>query len=242
MAKQKEVPTFRGGMIAAGIYALTAALLILQPDFGMTVVMTAIYGTQLFLAGLPMILVIGLAVLAVVGGFGAYVALDHVRSRIDRFLDPTSGDNYQVQKSMEAFQNGGLLGTGAGQGEVKLSLPDAHADFTFAVAGEEMGVWFAIVLVALFAFVLLRGFNRLMDNDDLFCVLATAGLLVMFGMQALVHMGSSLHLLPAKGMTLPFVSYGGSSMVAISFAMGSVLALTRRKVRRGIAKGSIVTR
>jgi cell division protein FtsW len=184
-------------------------------------------------------------VLGLAGAFGlvsAYFLFDHVHSRIDRFLDPTAGDNYQVSKALEAFRNGGVFGTGPGQGVVKLGLPDAHADFIFAVAGEEMGMIFIFALVALFAFVVLRGFNRLKSNGDLFCVLAAGGLLTMFGMQALVHMGSSLHLLPAKGMTLPFISYGGSSLLSISFAMGIILALTRVQARTSIARGGRMMR
>ena len=228
MAKQKDKPDFPGNYIAAGIYFIVVALLLLQPDLGMTVVVSAIFGAQIFMAGFPL-WVIGIAILAAALGLvSAYFVFAHVHSRIDRFLNPAAGDNYQVAKALDAFREGGFFGKGAGQGVVKLNLPDAHADFIFAVAGDELGFIFVAFLVVVFAFIVLRGFNRLLENDDMFIVLATGGLLVMFGLQAFVHMGSSLHLLPAKGMTLPFVSYGGSSLLAICLAMGMVLALTRR--------------
>ncbi len=237
MTFQTERPEFRGNRMAAGVFLCVISLLLLQPDLGMTVVVSCIYGAQIFMAGFPLWIVVVLAVLGLTGLVTAYFVFDHVQSRIDRFLDPSAGDSYQVKKALEAFQEGGLWGAGPGQGTVKLQLPDAHADFIFAVAGEELGLVFVLLLIMLFAFVLLRGFNRLMECDDMFVVLATGGLLVMFGMQALVHMGSSVHLLPAKGMTLPFISYGGSSLLSVSLAMGMVLALTRRRVRSGVAGG-----
>src|SRR5690606_3279688 len=157
----------------------------------------------------------------------------HVTSRIDRFLDPASGDSYQIDMSLSAFMNGGLLGRGPGVGHVKEMLPDAHADFIFAVAGEEMGAIACLLIVGLFAFLVLRGFARLLGESSLFILIAVAGLLISFGLQAIVNIGSSLHLLPTKGMTLPFISYGGSSLLALSLTMGMVLALTRRRVEPG---------
>ncbi len=242
IARQKENPAFPGGKITAGLFLLIITLLLLQPDLGMTFVTGCIYGALIFLAGLPLSIVAVLVVVGVLGLVASYFAFDHVHSRVDRFFDPSSGDSYQVQKSLEAFQNGGLLGTGPGQGTVKLGLPDAHADFIFAVAGEELGFVFVGALLLVFGFILLRGFNRVLDQNDMFAVLATGALLTMFGIQAFIHMGSSTHLLPAKGMTLPFVSYGGSSLLAISWTMGMVLALTRRQVRASIARGSAVSR
>jgi len=239
MAQQKDNPNYPGDKIAAAVYVVVVVLLLLQPDFGMTMVVTAIYGVQIFLAGFPFWLLAVFGLLAVTLLLGAYFGLDHVHSRIDRFLDPAAGDNYQVQKSLEAFQNGGLFGTGPGQGTVKLSLPDAHADFIFSVAGEELGLFFIFIIIVLFSFVVVRGLNRVADNDNMFAILAVGGLLTMFGMQALIHMGSSVSLLPAKGMTLPFISYGGSSLLAVSMAMGMVLSLTRKQVRSVIAKGSV---
>jgi cell division protein FtsW len=178
-----------------------------------------------------MIWVITLGALGAGGLFCAYMFFDHVASRIDRFLDPASGDNYQVQKSLDAFANGGFFGTGPGHGVVKLNLPDAHADFIFAVAGEELGLLAALFLVLVFCFILCRSLYRIMNSDDMFIVLGVGGLLTQFALQSLIHMGSSLQLLPAKGMTLPFISYGGSSLLALGLGMGMLLALTRKRAQ-----------
>lgn len=240
MARQKEELGFPGNKVAAGLFFAVIVLLLLQPDFGMTVVVTAIYGSLVFLAGFPLLIMVVLGVFAIALAFGAYFMLDHVRSRVDRFLNPESGDTYQVDKSLQAFENGGLFGTGPGQGHVKLGLPDAHSDFIFAVAGEELGLFFVVLLIAIFVFILIRGIQRIIHSDDMFVVLSVGGLLTMFGFQTLIHMGSSLQLLPAKGMTLPFISYGGSSLWGMAFAMGMVLALTRQHKRRGpVAKTGV---
>jgi cell division protein FtsW len=165
-----------------------------------------------------------------VGGLAmAYFVFPHVASRIDRFLNPQSGDTFQVDRALEAFMNGGMFGTGPGAGTVKSHLPDAHADFVFAVLGEEFGLLACLLLVAVFTAIVLRGFIRALQDSDLFIVLATTGLLVQFALQALINMASAVNLMPPKGMTLPFVSYGGSSVLAIAFGMGMVLALTRRR-------------
>jgi cell division protein FtsW len=224
-----------GNLIAVAIYAGVITLLLLQPDLGMTGVVTATWFAQFFLAGLPVLWVVALGVGGLVGLGGAYFAFAHVRERVDGFLDPAAGNNYQVDRSLEAFMNGGLIGRGPGEGTVKSVLPDAHSDFIFAVAGEEFGLLLCLLLVALFAFILLRGFARLLHENNLFVLLATAGLLVGFGLQAVINMASTLHLMPTKGMTLPFISYGGSSLLALSLAMGMVLALTRRRAGLGDA-------
>ncbi len=214
---------------AAGLFVLVVTLLLLQPDFGMAVVVSAVWFVQFFLAGLPLLWV-GLGiVLGVVGTVFAYFLLPHVASRIDRFLDPASGDSYQVMRSLEAFMKGGITGRGPGEGTVKAVLPDAHTDFIFAVAGEELGLLACLIIVALFAFVVLRGFSRVLQEKNMFVMLAATGLLVQFGLQALVNMGSTLRLMPTKGTTLPFISYGGSSLIAIALGIGMVLALTRRR-------------
>jgi cell division protein FtsW len=220
---------FPGQWIAVALYLLVVGLLVKQPDFGMTAVVSVVWFTQFFLAGLRLAWV-ALGVAGGVGGMvGAYFALPHVASRIDRFLDPASGDSYQVDRSMDAFMNGGWWGRGPGEGTVKEYLPDAHADFVFAVAGEELGLVTCLVIVALFAFIVLRGFSRLLQESNLFVVLAATGLLVQFGLQAVINMASSLQLMPTKGMTLPFLSYGGSSLLALGLGMGMALALTRRR-------------
>jgi cell division protein FtsW len=220
---------FPGYAMAVVVFLSVVGVLMLQPDFGMTFVCAAIWFAEFFLAGLPIVFVLALAVLGIGGLVAAYFAFPHIASRIDRFIDPSSGDAYQVNRSVEAFIHGGLTGTGPGQGTVKLSLPDAHADFIFAVAGEELGLAATLIIVGLFGFIVLRGFTRALKDTDLFVVLAVGGLFTQFGLQALIHMGSSLHLLPAKGMTLPFISYGGSSMLALGLGMGMALALTRTR-------------
>jgi cell division protein FtsW len=230
---QKTTDGFPGGAVSVALYLLVVTLLMMQPDLGMTFVISAVWFGQFFLAGLPIVLVGILGIIGLLGLVGAYFMFPHVSSRIDRFLDPGSGDNYQVARSMEAFMNGGMFGTGPGQGTVKMSLPDAHADFIFSVAGEEFGLLWCLALVALFAFVVLRGFRRAMRDDSLFILLAVGGLLMQFGLQAMINMGSALHLMPTKGMTLPFISYGGSSMLALGFGMGMVLALTRKRFGAG---------
>ncbi len=220
---------FPGQPIAWGIFFAVIGFLMLEPDFGMSFVMSAIWGTQIFLSGLPMLLVLVLVAGGAMAVTGAYFFFPHVASRIDRFLDPASGDNYQVQKSLDAFSNGGLFGTGPAHGVIKMNLPDAHADFIFAVAGEEMGLLAAIFIVLVFCFILIRSITRVMNSDDLFIVLGAGGLLMQFTLQSLIHMGSSLQLLPAKGMTLPFISYGGSSLLSLGLGMGFLLALTRKR-------------
>jgi cell division protein FtsW len=162
-----------------------------------------------------------------------------VQSRVDRFLNPESGDTYQVEKSLAAFKEGGILGAGPGQGEVKLRIPDAHADFIFSVAAEEFGLIFIIILVALYAYIIVRCFNRIMESDNMFVILSVGGLLTMFALQTFVHMGSALNILPTKGMTLPLISYGGSSLLSMSMVMGMVLALTRKQSGRGVSQGGI---
>lgn len=232
-AEAKRSPGFPGYWVSAILAAIVVALLVWQPDFGMAATVVTIWGGQLFLAGLPLIFVVGLVGLGAAGMIAGYTLLPHVRDRIDRFLDPASGDSYQVDTAMRAFESGGVLGRGPGEGVVKDVLPDAHSDFIFAVAGEEFGLVACLLLLALFAFIALRGFTRLSGERDLFVMLAVAGLLIQFTMQAIVNMGVSLQLLPATGMTLPFVSYGGSSLLGMAIGMGMMLALTRRRPERG---------
>lgn len=214
--------------VNAMLYMTVVALLLGQPDIGMTILTSLIWFGQFFLAGMPMVIVATLPVLGVIGLLGAYYAFPHFTSRFDRFLSHT-GDTYQTDKALEAFSNGGLFGTGPGSGTVKMSIPDAHADFVFAVAGEELGLIGAIAILALFAFIILRGIWRVRGENNLFALLATSGLLISFGLQMAINLGSTLHMIPAKGMTLPFISYGGSSLLAISLQMGMLLALTRKR-------------
>jgi cell division protein FtsW len=228
-AEQRQSPGFHGNAIAIALFVLVVGMLVKQPDLGMAVVITAVFFAQAFLAGLRLYWVALGTVGCAAGLVGAYFLLPHVTSRINRFLDPAAGDSYQIDKSIGAFMNGGFWGRGPGEGRVKEWLPDAHADFVFAVAGEELGLIACLFIVALFGFVVLRGFSRVFQESNLFVVLAATGLFVQFGLQAIINMASSLHLMPTKGMTLPFLSYGGSSMLALALGMGMALALTRRR-------------
>ncbi|MBT5434260.1 MAG: putative peptidoglycan glycosyltransferase FtsW [Alphaproteobacteria bacterium] len=232
-AEAKSNPGFPGYWVSAALAAIVVGLLVWQPDFGMAATVVTIWGGQLFLAGLPLIFVAGMVGLGVAGFAAGYTLMPHVRDRIDRFLDPAAGDSYQVDTALRAFESGGLLGRGPGEGVVKDVLPDAHSDFIFAVAGEEFGLLACLLLMTFFAFVALRGFMRMAHERDLFVMLAVAGLLIQFTVQAIVNMGVSLHLLPSTGMTLPFVSYGGSSLMGMAIGMGMMLALTRRRPENG---------
>ncbi len=231
-----EKENFPGVKIVLGLYAFLAVLLLSQPDLGMTVVITVCLLSILFIAGFPLRYIAIIIAIGVGAMIVAYLSFSHVQSRVDRFLNPEAGDTYQMDQSLNAFREGGVMGVGPGQGTVKLALPDAHADFVFSVAGEELGLILTLVIVLLYVLILYRGFNKLYENKNLFVVLATGGLLTMFGLQAFVHMGSALQLIPAKGMTLPFLSYGGSSLLSISYAMGMVLGLTRRQTRTGVLR------
>ena len=229
-SEQKLRPRVPGNLICIALFLLVVAMLIKQPDIGMAAVVAVVWFAQFFMAGMRLYWVAAGALAGVAGSVGAYMYLPHVRIRVDHFLDPATGDSYQVNRSMEAFASGGLWGRGPGEGTVKDVLPDAHADFVFAVAGEEFGVVVCLAIVALFAFIVLRGFSRMSQEGSLFVLLSATGLLVQFGLQAAINMASSLHLIPTKGMTLPFLSYGGSSMLALGLGMGMMLALTRRRL------------
>jgi cell division protein FtsW len=230
LSEAKKSPRFPGMFLALAIFAGILLLLKSQPDIGMLAVVTVVFLAQLYIAGLPLVLV-GVALGMIAGGsVMAFTLFPHVRSRIMRFWDGT-GDNYQVTTALEAFGNGGLLGRGPGEGHVKDVLPDAHADFVFAVAGEEFGMLICLVILSVFAFIVLRGLLRLLREQDFFVVLSCTGLVTGFGLQAFVNMASTLRLIPTKGMTLPFISYGGSSVIAIALGMGMLLALTRRRGR-----------
>lgn len=227
---QKLNEDIPGYAISIGLFFLVAGLLLLQPDFGMTVVVGCVWAVQFFIAGLPLVLVGAVALFFILGSFGIYMTFDHVRTRIDNFIDPAGGQGYQVERSLDAFSNGGLLGRGPGEGRVKEVLPDAHTDFIMAVAGEEFGLLVCLLIVTLFAFIVLRGFTRVFKESDFFVVVATAGLLTQFALQAIINIASTTNLIPPKGMTLPFISYGGSSTLALALGMGMVLALTRIRV------------
>jgi cell division protein FtsW len=229
LSEARTKPLFKGFQISFLIYGMLAALLILQPDFGMFIVVTSVWGGQLFVAGMPMLWVIAIVVAGVLILLMAYLFFPHVAHRIDNFISSDTSANYQVKRSLEAFNSGGLTGRGPGEGIVKQRLPDSHTDFIFAVVGEELGAVACILVVCLYGFIVIRGLKRMMGETDLFFVYAVSGLLMQFGMQAVVNMGVAINLLPTKGMTLPFISYGGSSMLAIAVAMGMMIALTKKR-------------
>lgn len=211
------------------LYLIVALLLITQPDFGMLITISVAFGIQLFIAGIPLLWLLILVCISIAGTTGAYSLLPHVKRRIDSFLDPTNSENYQVMKSLQAFKNGGLYGKGPGEGLVKHMLPDSHTDFIFAVAGEELGAIVCLIIVAIFTFIVIYGFIKLLFEEDNYTIFVSSGILSQFGFQAIVNMCVSTNLLPTKGMTLPFISYGGSSSVAVAIGVGILLALTRHK-------------
>jgi len=206
-------------------------LLVAQPDFGQTMLIVLVWSALFFMAGMRMVWVGGMAALAGIGLLSAYYTVPHVARRIQRFLDPASGDTFNIDIATESFVRGGWFGKGPGEGTVKRLLPESHTDFVFAVAAEEFGVALCLALVALFAFIVIRMLVRAMRNDDPFTRFAAAGLTILFATQSAINMAVNLHLIPAKGMTLPFISYGGSSMISLAYAMGMLLALTREQPR-----------
>jgi cell division protein FtsW len=227
-ARRPEMPA-NTAALALLLAAVTA--LVLQPDFGQTMLIMLVWGTLFFLAGMRMIWVFGLGGAAAIGLAGAYATVPHVARRIQRFMDPASGDTFNVDQALESFVRGGWLGRGPGEGTIKRILPEAHTDFVFAVAAEEFGVVLCLVLLALFAFIVLRALRRALNDEDPFRRFAVAGLAILFGLQSAINMSVNLHLIPAKGMTLPFISYGGSSMISLAYGMGMLLALTRERPR-----------
>jgi cell division protein FtsW len=227
-AKRKDMP---GALLALLIMPATIIPLILQPDFGQTMLITVVWCGLFFVAGLHWFWVLGLGGAGLVGIGAAYEFLPHVRARIERFMDKSSGDTFQVDTAMESFARGGWLGRGPGEGTVKRILPDAHTDFIFAVTAEEFGILVCLGVLVLFAYIVLRGLALARQSEDAFCRLATTGLVLMFGLQAAINMMVNVHLMPAKGMTLPFISYGGSSLLSLALGMGLLIALTRRRPR-----------
>jgi cell division protein FtsW len=227
LAEHTRRPDMPGHFIAYSFAAIFLLLLVMQPDFGQAALVVATTGAMLLLFGIPWIVIFGLLALGVAAVLVSYMLVPHVASRIDRFLSPEAGDTFQTDTAMEAFRNGGLMGTGPGGGQAKLVLPDAHTDFTFSVVGEEFGLIACLAIMALFVFIVMRVLKRAKTEEDPFAALAMAGLVAMFGLQATINMGVNVALLPAKGMTLPFISYGGSSLLGTAIAMGFILALAR---------------
>ncbi len=240
LSEKKKNPDVPGNIFAIIFYGIAVGLLLLQPDMGMVFLMTSIFFAQFFLAGLPMILIVVAVASGVVGMIGAYAFFPHVKARVDRFLTPSNedrySDRYQITQSLESFANGGMWGMGPGEGIVKHHLPDGHADFIFSVGAEEYGALFCVGIALTFAGFVIRSFTKIADQKNVFVVLAVAGLVLEVGLQGVINMSSTLDLIPTKGMTLPFMSFGGSSMMAIAITCGFVLALTRRQVHGRVSE------
>lgn len=230
-SEQKRQHDIPGNVLAMILLGLVLALLVAQPDLGQTMLVTGTWGVMFFMAGLSWLWIVMLGAAGVGGIFAAYTVFPHVALRIDKFLTG-EGDTFQVDMGKEALINGGWFGLGPGEGTIKRVIPDSHADFVFAVAGEEYGLIMCFFIMAIFAFIVLRGLNTALKEHDDFTRYAIGGLVTVFGLQSMINMCVNLQLMPAKGMTLPFISYGGSSQIAIAISMGMVLALTRRKPER----------
>ncbi len=217
-----------GRLVAFGFYGVSVVLLMLQPDFGQTVLISLVFGALLWAGGLSWLHSMVLGALALVGGGGAYVALPHVRDRILDFIGP-GGERTQTETALDAMARGGVWGAGPGEGQVKHLLPEAHTDFVFSVAAEEYGLIASLASIGLYALLFARAWMLGLRLTDPFAQLATSGLALLFALQALVNIGVNLDIAPPTGMTLPFISYGGSSMLALCFSAGLLLALTRRR-------------
>ena len=227
-AEHRRQPDIPGNLFAVMLLCVVIALLLAQPDVGQTTLVLGTWGVMFFMAGMPWLWIVIIGGMAVAGAVGAYTIFPHVAGRIDRFMTG-EGDTFQVDMGRDAVINGGWFGVGPGEGTIKRLIPDSHADFVFSVAGEEFGIVLCLLIMSLFAFIVLRGLMTALKEEDDFTRFAVAGLVVVFGFQSVINMGVNLQLMPAKGMTLPFISYGGSSLIAIAISMGMVLALTRRK-------------
>jgi cell division protein FtsW len=226
-----------GNALAILLFVVVAALLVAQPDIGQTILASAAWIAVFFVAGMSLWWIVGLGGAGVVGVWAAYTFVPHVHARINRFLDKQgavkgghmTADGYQAQQAHDSFLNGGWFGRGPGEGTVKRLLPDSHTDYIFAVIGEEYGLIMCALVVAIFGWIVFRGLAHAAREEETFIRYAVVGLVVLIGVQSGINMAVNLQLMPAKGMTLPFISYGGSSLIAIAFEMGCLLALTRRR-------------
>lgn len=218
-----------GVSIAFGMYLLSVGLLLIQPDIGQTVLITVAFGACFYMAGVPLRWMLAMGLTAIGGLTATYFMFDHVAARVQKFMNPESADTHQVDRASEAIANGGLFGRGPGEGLMKRHVPDLHTDFVYSVGAEEFGLIFSLALICLFGFIAVRGLAKSMRLSDPFEQVASAGLFVLFAQQAVINIAVNLNLIPTKGMTLPFVSYGGSSMLAMAVTLGFALALTRRR-------------
>ncbi|MDQ2065023.1 putative peptidoglycan glycosyltransferase FtsW [Xinfangfangia sp. CPCC 101601] len=231
MAASQQVGGPPGKLLSFGLLCIVVGFLAMQPDFGQSALVLFSWGVIYFVAGAPMILIVGITGLVAGGGVIAYGASEHFARRIDGFLSPDIDPRTQLGYATNAIQEGGFFGVGVGEGQVKWSLPDAHTDFIIAVAAEEYGLILVLIILALFGLIVVRSLARLMSEQDTFTRLAGSGLACLFGVQAMINMGVAVRLLPAKGMTLPFISYGGSSLIAAGLTVGALLAMTRTRPR-----------
>ena len=220
----RSLPVFT---VSAVLLAIIAALLMGQPDFGSTIIFAAVWIAMLAIAGLRMKLLLALGAAAVAGVILAYFTYDVATARIDQFLFG-HGDTFQTDNAMRTLTAGGLFGMGPGGGTRKFGLPEPHTDYIFSVIGEEFGLIACLAIALLYLGIVVRVLVKLLDEDNSFAILAAAGLAIQFGLQALINMAVNVQIAPSKGMTLPFISYGGSSMLALSIGMGLLLAFTRR--------------
>ena len=218
-----------GVTIAFGFYALTVCLLLIQPDIGQTLLITTTFMAVFFMAGVPFKWMAVLASLGMAGLVSLYFVFGHMRDRLSRFFSPETTDTHQIDSASEAIRAGGLLGRGVGEGVMKRHVPDLHTDFIYSVGAEEFGLVLSLIMIGLYAFIVVRGMRRAMKLTDPFEQTAAAGLFMLIGLQACINVAVNLNLIPTKGMTLPFISYGGSSMLAMGLTMGFALALTRRR-------------
>jgi cell division protein FtsW len=228
LAQRKKFPKGPWAPIAFAFYAVTVGMLLLQPDVGQSVLLTAGFVIVFFVSGLPWIWAGAFAVGGAGLAFGLYNLLPHVRKRIDMFLNPSDSDTYQIDKAREAIERGGLFGVGPGEGTVKSVLPDAHTDFIYSVAGEEFGLVLCASLALVFAVISVKGVVGASRNPDVYARAAGVGLFSLFGLQAAINMAVNISLIPPKGMTLPLISSGGSSLLGSALTLGLALALTRR--------------
>jgi cell division protein FtsW len=237
--KRRDVPA---NLLAMLLLPVTIVPLILQPDFGQTMLVLLVWAALFFMSGLHWFWVAGIGGAGMGGALLAYKLVPHVRARVLKFIDPGAGggmvDTFQVDTALDCFLSGGWFGKGPGEGTVKRILPDAHTDFIFAVTSEEFGVLACLVIASIFAFIVWRGLSMAARNEDPFCRFAAAGLVMLFGIQSAINMAVNLHLIPAKGMTLPFISYGGSSLISLALAIGFLIAVLRKRPGAAILAGA----
>ena len=219
-----------GVTIAFGLYAVSVTLLLIEPDVGQTILVTIAFGAAFFMAGVPIRWILGLGGAALGGIVAIYFTFQHVATRVHSFLGKGSEEGgHQVDKALDAIRAGGLFGRGPGEGVMKRQVPDGFTDFIYALAAEEYGLVFSLALISVLGFVVIRGLYKAMRLQDSFEQVAAAALFVLVGQQAFINVAVNLKMIPTKGMTLPFISYGGSSMLAMGLTLGFAMALTRRR-------------